>query len=305
MQALYAYFQMGSNDMHKAEKELLNSINRVYDLYIYMLLLLVEIRDQAVKITSDAKNKRLPSESDLNPNTRFIENSIFNKLSENKQFKREVINRKITWQTDDEFVRKILSFIKASEEYEKYMHTENYSFEIEKEFIVSIFKNQITNLELLEHFFEEKSIYWVDDLRIVSVAVIKTIESFAENINEDDFILLPLFKDEDDDRKFAVDLFRKTINNDIESEKVISQKTMNWEIERIAMMDILLMKMAITEILHFSQIPIKVTLNEYIEISKLYSSPKSKLFINGILDKLVSDFKSEKKILKSGRGLAE
>jgi N utilization substance protein B len=303
MQALYAFFQSDNKDMSKGEKELLTSIDKIYDLYVYLLLLLVEIRDQADRILTEAKNKRLPTESDLNPSTRFIENAVIRQIAENARLKKEVSNRKITWQTDDELVRKILTVIKNSDDYKKYVETPVHTFETDKQFMIDIYKNCIEEHELLEHYFEERSIYWVDDLRLAHSAVLKTFEGLTES--ENGFMMMSLYKDEAEDKQFVIDLFRKTIYNEKDSEQVISEKTKNWEVERIAMMDILLMKMAITEILHFQSIPVKVSLNEYIEISKLYSSPKSKMFINGILDKLVQDFKRDNKLAKTGRGLVE
>ncbi len=304
MQALYAFFQSDNKDLNKGEKELVNSIEKIYDLYTYLLLLLIEIRDQSERITEEAKNKRLPSASDLNPSKRFIDNEVIGQLAASTQLKREINNRKITWQTDDELVRKILTIIKNSLEYQKYMDIAGQSYEIDKQFMIDIYKNCIADFELLEHYFEEKSIYWVDDLRLANNAVLKTLESMHSSLPAD-FSLMPLYKDEAEDKQFVIELFRKTILHEKDSEKVISEKTKNWEVERIAMMDILLMKMAITEILYFENVPVKVSLNEYIEISKLYSSPKSKLFINGILDKLVQDFKRDHKLLKTGRGLVE
>lgn len=303
MQAMYAFFQTESKDPNKSEKELLTSIDKIYDLYVYLLLLLVEIRDQADRILADAKNKRLPTESDLNPSTHFIDNAIIRRLANHKQLKKEAANRKITWQTHDELVRKILTSIKNGEDYKKYVGVPVHSFETDRQFMIDVYRNCIAEFELLENYFEERSIYWVDDLRLAHSAIIKTFEALSESPEE--FTLMTLYKDEKEDKQFVIDLFRKTILYEKESEKVISEKTKNWEVERIAMMDILLMKMAITEILHFQSVPVKVSLNEYIEISKLYSSPKSKMFINGILDKLVQDFKRDNKLAKTGRGLVE
>ena len=157
----------------------------------------------------------------------------------------------------------------------------------------------------MDDYFEAKSIYWADDMRVAMSSLIKTLEGLKPQTMASDIILLPLFKEPEEDLQFATHLYRKTILQTDEFEALIADKTTNWEVERIAMMDILLMKMALTEILQFESIPVKVTLNEYIEISKLYSSPKSKVFINGILDKLVQEFKSANKIQKTGRGLAE
>lgn len=304
MQALYAYFQGDNKEPDKSEKELMNNINKIYDLYVYLLLLIVELRDQAVKIIDDARNKRLPTASDLNPSMRFVDNAVIKQLAENKQLMREAANRKITWQTDDELVRKILTAIKAGDDYKAYTESPEQSYEADKQFMIAVYKNCIDEFELLEHYFEQKSIYWIDDMRLVSNGVVKTFEALSATSTPDS-LLIPLYKDEEDDRRFVVELFRKTILHEKEAEKIIAEKTKNWEVERIAMMDILLMKMAITEILYFESIPVKVSLNEYIEISKLYSSSKSKLFINGILDKLLHDFKRDNKLVKSGRGLME
>jgi N utilization substance protein B len=304
MQALYAFFQSDNKDFAKAEKELLNSIEKIYDLYIYLLMLLLEIRDQSDRIIAEARNKRLPTKSDLNPSKRFIDNEIIEQLASNIQLKREVNNRKITWQTDGELVRKILSNIKNSQQYKDYMDIPEQSYESDRQFMVDIYKNCISEFELLEHYFEQKSIYWVDDLRLANNAVVKTLEGLHSGLSAD-FLLMPLYKDETEDKQFVVELFQKTILHEKDSEKDISEKTKNWEVERIAMMDILLMKMGITELLYFENVPVKVSLNEYIEMSKLYSSPKSKIFINGILDKLVQDFKRDNKLVKSGRGLVE
>jgi len=304
MQALYAFFQSDNHDLDKGERELMKSIDKIYDLYIYLLLLLIEIRDQSDRIDEEAKNKRLPTASDLNPSKHFVNNLIVRQLDENVHLKKEIANRKISWQLDDELVRKILTVIKGSVEYTDYQSAPVQSYEKDKEFLIAVYKNYIADFELLGHYFEEKSIYWVDDLRLVNSIILKTLEGMTEN-PEGGFELMSLYKDEKEDKQFVSDLFRKTIFHDKESEKVISEKTKNWEVERIAMMDILLMKMGITELLYFENVPVKVSLNEYIEISKLYSSPKSKIFINGILDKLVQDFKRDNILIKTGRGLVE
>jgi N utilization substance protein B len=177
-------------------------------------------------------------------------------------------------------------------------------FEEDKKIWLYIVRELMFDFEPFQFYFEEKSIIWIDDFQIVYNAVIKTIEDFKSTDNENKS-LSSLYKDEEDDRKFVLELYRKTLLNDKENESVISQMTVNWEVERIAMMDVLLMKMAITEATTFSNIPVKVTLNEYIELSKNYSSPKSKLFINGVLDKIFELYKTEGKIKKVGRGLIE
>lgn len=304
MQALYGFFQSDTQDLAKAERELFKGIDKIYDLYIYQLSFLLELRHVASILMEDAKNKRLPTKEDLDPNLKFIENKFIAQLAENIHLQREMNNRKINWNNEFEFVKKVYNIIKASDEFGKYMNVSDNSYKTDRDFIADIFKEYIADYELINHIYEERNLHWGDDIYIVNPMIVKTIESFKESSNPD-FQLLPLYKDEEEDEQFIKDLFRQTILKTDETEKLIGDKTQNWEVERIAMMDVLLMKMAITEILHFSNIPVKVTLNEFIEISKMYSTPKSKIFINGILDKLLVDFKSGNMLNKIGRGLME
>ena len=304
MQALYAFFQSDNKDLAKAERELFAGLEKIYDLYIYQLAFLVELQHVANVLSEDNKNKKLPTSNDLNPNLKFIENKFLKQLAENIHLKREMNNRKISWSNEFELVKKVFNNIKASDEYAKYMNVKDDSYQTHLDFAIEIFKENMADFELLNHFYEEKNLHWGDDTYLVNPMVVKTIESFKENTNPD-FALIPLYKDKEEDEQFIKDLFRQTILQEAETKKLIADKTQNWEVERIAMMDILLMKMALTEILHFSSIPVKVTLNEFIEISKIYSTPKSKIFINGILDKILADFKTEGRLNKIGRGLME
>lgn len=304
MQALYAFFQSDNKDMAKGERELFVGIDKIYDLYIYQLAFLVELQHVANVLSEDAKNKKLPTSNDLNPNLKFIENKFITQLAENIHLKREMNNRKISWNNEFELVKKVFNNIKANEEYAKYMALTDNSYQTHADFAMEIFKENIADFELLNHFYEEKNLNWGDDIYLVNPMVVKTIESFHDNA-QPDFALLPLYKDKEEDEQFIKDLFRQTILMEPETKKLIADKTKNWEVERIAMMDVLLMKMALTEILHFPSIPVKVTLNEFIEISKIYSTPKSKVFINGILDKLLLDLKTEGRLNKVGRGLME
>ena len=304
MQALYGFFQSDTKDLAKSERELFSGIDKVYDLYIYQFALLLELQHVAKVILEEAKEKHLPTKEDLNPNLKFVENKFLLQLAENIHLQREMNNRRINWSNDFELVKKIYNTIKASEIYSKYMSTADGSYQADNEFIVEIFKEFIADFELVNHLYEERNLHWGDDIYLVNPMVVKTIESFKED-STPDFHLMALYKDREDDMEFVKDLFRQTAIRNEENEKLIGDKTKNWEVERIAMMDVLLMKMAITEVLHFSGIPVKVTLNEFIEISKMYSTPKSKIFINGILDKLVADFRRENKLNKMGRGLME
>ena len=304
MQALYGFFQSDTKDLAKGEKDLFTGIEKIYDLFVYQLAFLIELKHVAGVMMEEAKIKRLPTQDDLNPNLKFIENKFINHLEENIHVKREMNNRKISWNNEFELVKKVFNTIKVSAEFEKYMNVSDDSFNTHRDFALEMFKESIADFELLNHLYEEKNLHWGDDIYIVNPMIVKMIESAKESSNADS-TLMSLYKDKEEDMQFVKDLFRETALRNDEIEKMIGDKTKNWEVERIAMMDVLLMKMAITEILHFSSIPVKVSLNEFIEISKMYSTPKSKIFINGILDKIVADLKADNKLNKMGRGLME
>lgn len=302
LQALYAYFKSNNDEIKKGEKELFHSLDRIYDLYLYMLLLVIDVRVAAQDRIDENKKKRLPSEEDLNPNLRFVDNAILVQLDNNEQLTRLAETRKLHWADEKEMIKKMFREIRHSDEYEAYMNGPQPDYADQKAFIVKIFRKYIANFELVHHFFEERSIYWGDDLDLVCAMAMKTMKLFEED-NEQGGAMLELYKDPEDEIGFIKDLFRKTLLESEESEVLIQEKAKNWESERIASMDMLLMKMAIAEVKQFKTIPVKVTLNEYIEISKFYSTPKSSVFINGILDKVFEDLKEEGKIKKVGRGL--
>ncbi len=304
MQALYGFFQSDTKDLAKSEKDLFTGIEKIYDLFIYQLAFLIELKHVAKVLMEEAKTKRLPTEQDLNPNLKFIENKFINQLADNIHVQREINNRRISWNNEFELVKKVFNNIKASPEFEKYMNVSDDSFNTHRDFVLEMLRESIADFELLNHLYEEKNLHWGDDIYIVNPMIVKMIESTKENVNQD-AALMTLYKDKEEDMQFVKDLFRETAVRNDEIEKMIGDKTKNWEVERIAIMDVLLMKMAITEILHFSSIPVKVSLNEFIEISKMYSTPKSKIFINGILDKIVADLKAGSKLNKMGRGLME
>lgn len=304
MQALYAYFHSEDKSIPKHKKELFSSFEQIYDLYLYLLLLLIEIRDGGRNRIAIRKVKKLPTEQDIHPNTKFIENRIFGILAINKQVASESSKRKISWEKDLELVQKLFSNITESEEYKSYMSSSVRDFKEDKKFIGEIYRNNIAGDESLEMFFEEKNIHWADDIDFVNTLVLKTIDYIPESAT-DNFPIALLYKDEKEDKLFAKELFKNVIEHNEETDKMIQEKTENWELERIAFMDVLLMKLAITEFLYFPTIPVKVTLNEYIELAKQYSTPRSSVFVNGILDKLLADFKNDGRLQKQGRGLVE
>ncbi|MDA8714427.1 transcription antitermination protein NusB [Flavobacteriales bacterium] len=302
LQALYAYYRSDGKDFSAGETELFFGINKIYELYIFYLLLFGEVRSFAQYRIEENKKKKLPSKLDLNPNLKFVNNFVFSLISENKELQKVANNQKINWIGEQDLVKKLYYQIIEDDLYTQYMAEESSSQEDDKTFALRIFKKVIANYELIHNFFEEKSIYWNDDIDFTCSMVLKTIKTFHSESDATSPIL-SLYKDESDEKEFARVLFRKSVMNDKSNLDIIQKFSQNWEIERIALMDILLMKIALTEAQEFETIPLKVTLNEYIDISKFYSTPKSNGFINGILDKAFEDLKNSGAIKKVGRGL--
>lgn len=302
--ALYAYFQHSKDSLDKGEKELFHSIAKMREMYLALMLIFGELVHFARLRIEEQKKKHLPTSEDLNPNMRFVNNRMISLLESNIVLKQAAEKEKIGWADQQDMVKKLYQSLRETEEFTDFLQSDEDSFEADSQFAITLFRRYIVNYEPLQQYFEDKSIYWVDDLDLVSSMVIKTLKTFNKH-SDQTHPLLELYKDPDDEVNFVSTLFRKTILQSEENEEFINQKADNWDMERIAMIDMILMKMALTEAREFSQIPTKVTLNEYIEISKYYSTPKSNVFINGILDKLFADLKSEGKIRKTGRGLIE
>ncbi len=305
MQALYAYTLNNNSDILRGENELVRSIHKLNDLYIYQLSFLIEIFEFARHWMEEAKQKFLPTEEELNPNTRFIDNTIIQQLSGNLDFCHRTDQLKISWKEEEELVRRLYQSIRNSDLCKDYMLSPTNNYERDRAFILDLFKQHINGEEALISYYEEKNIHWANDYTVALYYIEKTIRALEENAKESDPLPGIPSQSEDDDRDFAVSLYKKTIQHNEEYEKMIAQSTLNWDTERIAMLDMLLLKMALTEFMEFPSIPIKVSFNEYIEISKEYSTAKSKVFINGILDKLINELTQENKIKKSGRGLLE
>jgi len=302
LQALYAYFQSNAENYRHTENELMQSVERIYDLYISYLLTFPELKSLAAYRMEENKKKLRPSEEDLNPNLKFVNNKIITLIEESKELRRISEERKVNWVGDEhqEMLRKILLTLRDSEVFIQHMNDEARDFESDKMFVLDLFKAEIANSEIFYNYLEEKSIHWMDDIDLTCSMVLKTLKQTVEGEKME---ILPLYKPNDDEQEFIRELLRKTISLNSENEKLIDELTQNWELDRIAKMDIILMKMAITELQIFNNIPTKVTLNEYIEISKFYSTPKSNGFINGVLDKAIDRLNAEKKIKKIGRGL--
>jgi N utilization substance protein B len=307
LQSLYAFFQGGEAKIEIAEKNLLKSIDQVYELYYVQLSFLLELIHFYRFRMEEAKSKFYPTPEEVNPSQKLLENRVIVKLQENKHLASQIERYKVSWTEEQNMVRKVYQKLKTSKEYEAYMQSGENSFAADQDFVEKLFRKFIARSPDLQYFCEERNIYWEDDFEVTAVFILKTIKLIPEDFSPTDQLMSLFRKDMDDDpdedRKFLLGLFRKTISKSEEWDKLIETRTRNWELDRIALTDILLIKMALTELTEFSQIPVKVTMNEYIEISKHFSSQKSKLFINGILDNLVVDLTESNKIKKTGRGL--
>ena len=297
VQIVYAYYQNGGKNLDTAEKELFFSLSKAYDLYNYLLLLMVEVTKQANKRLNAAKNKLVPTKEELFPNTKFVENRFIAQLEVNKQLLEFSNNQKKTWENEADFVKTLCDKILESDIYKEYMASETSSYEEDRELWRKLYKNIIFNNIELDQVLEDQSLYWNDDKEIVDTFVLKTIKRFDEK-NGAKQELLPEFKDEED-QDFARRLFRRTNLNAEYYRHLISENTKNWDLDRVAFMDVVIMQIALAEILSFPNIPVSVSLNEYVEIAKLYSTPKSGGFINGTLDGIVNSLKKENKLTKN------
>lgn len=300
MQSVYAMQQSNNTDLVKEEKFLKFSIQKMYDLYVLNLQLLVEVQQLASKKIELSKKKILATKEDLNPNTKFVNNRLINQIKDSVSLEGYVeLNKIDNWHLDEEYVKMLWETLQASKLYMDYMESTEDSYHADRIFVVSFFKEIIAPNEKLADYFEDKMISWVDDIPFVNTWIVKTLNKQKE---QSPFVLGQLYKD-DEDKKFVSSLFNKVMLNHHKYDDDIKEKTPNWESDRIAEIDMILIKMAITEFLHFSSIPSRVTINEYIELAKDYSTNKSGYFINGVLDKLSKDYLENNKMVKIGRGL--
>lgn len=300
LQAFYAFFQSNNEDVLKGEKELFHSIEKIYDLYVFILMLFPSLKRQALIQIEEAKRSEYLRQDIHILKTGFIDNQLVDLIEQSKVLQKISKDRKINWEGDveNDLTKKIFKEVYQTDNYKNLLQSESSSFNDDKDALVQLYKKEICNLEKLHHFFDEKSIYWQDDLDHVSSMILKTLKSITK---DQELEILPLWKE--DEYEFTQNLFRKAVLQKEENDAVLQTYSKNWEKERLATMDSLLMNLAMTEALEFSSIPIKVTLNEYIEISKFYSTPKSNSFINGILDRIFEDYKKDGKLVKRGRGL--
>jgi N utilization substance protein B len=301
LMVLYAFNRREDENLPLAEKELIFSIGKTYDLYHYILLLILEIADIASEKIDMALIKKMPSSDDLNPNRRFVENQIVSQLRNNPDLKKYIAENKISWANNSDIPRAMYNSMISWETFIEYMRSDERTYQGDKKIIIKLVTGLFATSEALLSSFEEQSIYWNDDMEYVSAMVEKTLKKFKSGSDEKNS-LMPLYKNEED-RQYVITLFRKTVLGNKETSEMIDRNTTNWEVERIALMDILVMQLAITEIIEFSEIPVKVTLNEYIEIAKYYCTSKSSTFVNGILDNIVRELRDKGSFRKEGRGL--
>jgi len=302
LQTIYAYYQSDDKNVNNFEKALLRSVDQVYEMYIWVLALLTEVGDYALIDAEERANKYLPNENDLNANTRLANNTFIELLKQNVDFVDLAKKYKVDAVFDKELVRSVFQILKQSSEYVAYLESEDRSLKVEKDIVKYIFKKIILKSPAIEQVFEERFINWATDKDVLQALLAKTLKNFNSEDPEKNE-LAQLCPNWVDDKEFIVELFRLTTRHQVEYQQYISGKTKNWEADRIALIDTLLMQMAIAEFLNFSSIPVKVTINEYIEISKEFSTPKSNSFINGILDKILAELQKGGKIRKFGRGL--
>lgn len=301
LQSLYSFFQSGENSFDRFEKELFYSIQKTYDLYYYLLLLLLDIHKFSCMRIDTNKRKLVPTEEDLNPNTKFIDNKIIQQLKENQQFAEYLKANKMSWVNYPELIKNLYKNIAEDETFKNFLSSENTNYEADKKILIYILENILNESEELSTALEEQSIYWNDSIDFIISMIVKTIKKMKVG-DSTNTLLMGKFKN-DEDKEFVSQLFRKAIYNQKEHREIINHNIKNWDIDRLAYIDLIILQLAITELLLFSEIPVKVTINEYIEISKYYSTEKSSTFINGILDKMIKVFKDENKINKVGRGL--
>lgn len=304
LQVLYSYQQSQSKEVKPFEMALVQSVDKVYEMYIWLLSLLVEVSEYSITNAEERANKYLPSEDDLNASVKLQHNLFIQSLLQNQEYLAAVKKYKISWDFDPEITKSIFHTLKASPEYAEFLDLKEHTIKTDKDIIKYIFKKLILKSPGIEQVFEEKFINWPVDKDVLQALVAKTFKNFSSEDPANNE-LAQVCPNWDEDRPFIIDLFKKVIAFEQEYQELIAQKTKNWEAERIAVMDTLLMRMAIVELIHFSSIPVKVTMNEYIEIAKEFSTPKSNSFINGILDKILADLKAAGKVRKVGRGLIE
>lgn len=302
MQSIYAMHLSNADDLEKQEKFLMFSLDNIQDLYLTILTIFIAIQKSEATLIEKSSKKHLATKEEKNPNLKFVNNLLIKFLEDNNSLNIAIENRKIDyWNLHSEYIQILTDEIKKSDLYSDYMSNEVNDFAEDKKFIENIFEQIIAPNEKLYEFIEDNKLTWVDDIPTVNTFIAKQLNAI-KSIEDTSFKIPKIYKDTED-KEYVSNLFRKTVLNEKELEKEYADKTPNWDTSRIAEIDTIILKMAICEFLKFPSIPTKVTINEYLEIAKEYSTPKSSIFINGILDNLVKIFSENGKLLKTGRGL--
>ena len=301
LQVLFAYYNDEEPNAATYEKMLFESVNRFRDLYVGFIQLMVEMHSLSIEKIESGMNKKLPSHEDLHPNTKFAANAVLRILSHSKSLEKATKENHLKWTENRDLLKQMFKDIQDCHDYQEYLTSDLRSFEHDKEIVVKLFKRHLVNFELMHDYLEEQGIFWNDDIDLTASMVLRSLKASKESDTDIEF--LPLWKEGDEEEEFCRQLFRKTLSTGADTKERVALVTPNWETDRIAIMDLVLLKMAIAEAIYFESIPTKVTMNEYIELAKFYSTPKSATFINGVLDTLMPKMVEEGKIKKVGRGL--
>ena len=302
MQIVYSFNKSESVDLKIPQNLLIQSMEDMYNLYLLLISLLIEVHERAESYLDKSKLKHLATQQEKNPNKKFVDNRLLHQLKQNTALQEVIKKRKPNdWKLDSEYVEIIFKKILDSDIYKNYMNSDVSSFNVDKKFVIDVFKIIIAPDEKLYEYIEDNKLTWLDDLPVVNTGIVKLLKKAKSN-SEEYYYIPKLFKDEED-KEFGIELLKKTILNQNKYNQEIAEKTMNWDSDRLAILDSILLKMAVCELQNFPSIPTKVTMNEYLEIAKEYSTPKSSVFINGILDKIVKEYSTLGKLNKTGRGL--
>lgn len=302
LQSIFAYNHRKNPDIDAQEKFLKYSIAQMQDLYLLMVQLLIALQDQAERYLTKSQQKFLATEIEKNPSHNFVNNKLIRLIAADSVFAETIKNKKLNyWEMDSEYVNILFNELKEKDWYHEYLSKKQPDLKEDRTFVLLLFKDVIAPNEKLYEYLEDKRLTWIDDFPLVNTAIVKMLGKLSEK-NVASFLVPELYKNEED-REYAIQLFRKVILNDDKLHQEIAGKTPNWDQDRIANVDLIILKMGIAEFLYFPSIPVRATINEYLEISKEYSTPKSSVFVNGILDKIVKEFTANGQLNKMGRGL--
>ena len=296
---LYAHLKSGSDNLKASEKNLVESIDKAYDLYFQMMSLIVEVAHYAESRIEINKNKKLPTYEDLNPNRRFVDNAVIHLIATSDSVNDVIARRKLSWAPYSDAVKDVYNRMVESEYYKKYMSASICTFSDDRRFVEEFFTS-LEEDEALNDVVNDMSLLWTDDYGFALYMAVRTVQNLKQSHTE--VKVLPKFKNEED-LDFAKTLFIKALVNFEDNQEIVDKYSSNWDVERVVFMDSLILSIALAELIYFESIPVKVTLDEWIDIAKYYSSPTSSNFVNGVLDKIVNDLQQDGRIKKSGRGL--